>query len=109
MQTVLPVERAIEMFEETHSWHANEQEIYEQEAQALRRQEEQELASIPWYRRWFYTLDEFTGFTEDLLASQAEKRKEYCKKQLRILRSLSPLSRVTLSQRDLSILETTNG
>lgn len=108
MQTVVPVEQAEQRFEAAISFYTNEQVILEREAQALRQQEEQELASIPWYRRWFYTLDDFTGFAEDVKALQASERKEYCERQLRILQTLSPLSRVTLSQRDLSILESTN-
>lgn len=108
MKTVLPVEQAEQRFEAAISFYANKQSILEQEAQALRQQEEQELASIPWYRRWFYTLDDFTGFAEDVKALKAREHKEYCERQLRILQLFSPLSRVTLSQRDLSILEQTN-
>lgn len=108
MQTVVPVEQAEQRFEAAISFYANKQSILEREAQALRQQEREEARALPWYRRWFYTLDEFTGFAEDVKALQARERKEYCERQLRILQTLSPLSRVTLSQRDLSILEQTN-
>ena len=108
MQTVVPVEQAEQRFEAAISFYANEQAIFEKEAQALRQQEREEASALPWYKAVFYTEDAFTGFAEDVKALQARERKEYCERQLRILQTLSPLSRVTLSQRDLSILGRTN-
>ena len=108
MQTVVPVEQAEQRFEAAISFYTNEQTIFEREAQALRQQEREKARALSWYKSLFYSDDVFCGFAEDIKALQARERKEYCERQLRILQTFSPLSRVTLSQRDLNILEQIN-
>jgi hypothetical protein len=104
MQTTVKHNEALRLFFEAASHWADEESRKENEAHLLREAEEQSLAALPWYRRWFYSLDDFTGFKEDLEAIRCGERKTYCYKQLEILNTLSHLSTVRLSQRDLDVL-----
>ena len=104
MQTAVSRNEALKLFFNAAAHWADEQTRKEREADALRCAEEAELTSLPWYRRWFYTLDEFTGLTQDVEAFYCGEQMNYCHKQLEILNTLSPLSVVRLSQRDLNVL-----
>ena len=104
MQTTVKHEDAVELFFEAAVHWADAESRKENEAHLLREAEEQSLAALPWYRRIFCSLDDFTGFKEDLEAIRCGERKVYCYKQLEILNTLSHLSTVRLTQRDLDIL-----
>lgn len=108
MRTTISADEALKLFGEARAWYANEQELYEREAKLARQQEEEQLAVLPWYKRLFYSLDDWTGFNEDLAAHRAGEAKEYCTQQLRALRVISPRSVVQLQQRDLAILGVIN-
>jgi len=104
MQTTVSHSKAVELFFRAAAYWADEETKKQNEANTLHKQEEQKLKAIPWYKRWLYPVDAFTGFKEDVKAIRYGEYKLYCYRQLEILNSLSRLSTVQLTQRDLNIL-----
>ena len=104
MQTTVRHSKAVELFFEAAAHWADKETKKQNEANTLRKQEEQKLKAIPWYKRWLYTVDAFTGFKEDVEAIRYGEYKLYCYRQLEILNTLSNLPTVRLTQRDLNIL-----
>lgn len=105
MKTTIKQPAALAAFKLAESRYREEKISYHNKAKSLRHREEDERNALPMLKRVFTTLDLFTGFKEDLLAERAEEREAYCHKQIRILESLSPISRVCLCQKDLEMLE----
>lgn len=105
MKTAIKQPHAIKLFINAASYYRERAGFYDDRAQALRTAEEQAWLAQPWYKRAFTGVNAFTGFHDELQAQKYKKSARYCEKQVSILQSLSSLSRVCLSQKDLEILQ----
>ena len=108
MKTAIKQPEAVSMFTAAAIRHSAKQQQYEQEAEKLRKNEEDERNALPWYSRMWTTLNWLTGFEQDIRAQRARENLNYCEKQLRILQTLSPRSRICLCQKDLDVLRINN-
>lgn len=105
MKTVMQQPDAIKLFINAASYYRDRARWYDEKADALKKAEEQAWLAQPWYKRAFTGVDFFTGFREELQAQKYKKSAQYCEQQVSILQKLSSLSRVSLSQKDLEMLE----
>jgi len=105
MKTSIRQPQALEAFKIAEQRYREERQAYEKKAEALRQQEEEAINALPWYSRMWAANNFLTGFKEDIRAIRAKDAERYCKKQIRILQTLSLVSRVCLCQKDLEILQ----
>jgi hypothetical protein len=104
MQTTVTQPKAIKLFFMAANYYTDAQTRKENKAEELRKAEEQELKALPWYKRIFCRLDDWTGHREDMQAVTYAERRLYCYRQIEILNTLSSRSVIRLTQRDLEIL-----